>query len=460
MDAHRRGRRRVSEAFGPQWLRGHLSELLADCAATPLCIALSGGIDSTALFAGLACAPREGLKLRAVHVDHGLHAHSRLWSAHCRRLARGLGVPLKVLAVTVPRARGISLEEAARTARYRCLAGQLAPGEALLTAHTRDDQLETVLLQLFRGCGLAGLAAMPPVAPLGPGLLVRPLLDRSRVELEAWVRAQGLEWIEDDTNADERFDRNYLRSRVLPAVRERWSGVAAAVARSARHAAEAQQLLAALARADVERACDGAALSVKALRTLPGPRRRNALRFWIAARGKPLPDARRLDEIAGVVLEARPDAHPHVTWGNVRIERHADRLVIGAPGVMSDEPHPPRELVWDVRASARCELPGGRGVLALEPDPHGPLDLDALQCELSVRWRRGGERLRVRRGGARRSLKSLLQEARVPLAERSRLPLIYRSATLLAAGDLWLDECVRAGAGTRRRGRLIWKRTL
>ena len=453
-----RPRRRVSRAFGPEWLLERLTRLLPGFPQVSVCVALSGGVDSTALLAALAGARAQGLRLRAVHVDHRLQPGSRGWSGHCRRLARTLGVPLKVATVTVQRRRGGSLEEAARLARYRCLAAQLRQGEALLTAHTQDDQLETVLLQLFRGCGLAGLAAMPAAAPFGTGLLVRPLLERTRAEIETWVRGRGLAWVEDDSNADERFDRNYLRRRVLPAVRARWSGVAAAAARSARHAAEAQQLLESLARADVERASDGPALSAKALRALPMPRRRNALRFWIAACARAVPDTRRLEEIAGSVIEARPDAHPCVEWGNTRLERHADRLSIAEAGAMSAARRVAQELAWDLGASLRCELPQDRGALELAPDPHGPLDLDALPAQLTVRWRRGGERLRVRRGGARRALKSLLQEERVPLGERARMPLIYAGGALLAAGDLWLDESVRAGPGSARRGRLLWKR--
>ena len=188
-----------------------------------------------------------------MHIDHGLHPNAKRW-ARTAALARRLGVPLRVLAVSVARARGASLEAAARDARYRCFAGSCAAGEALLTAHTQEDQLETVLLQLLRGCGLPGLAAMPALAPLGAGTLARPLLGVLAPAARAWVRARELTWVEDDTNLDERFDRNYLRRRVLPAVRQRWPGGGRAVARSARHAAEAQRLLVALARADLERA--------------------------------------------------------------------------------------------------------------------------------------------------------------------------------------------------------------
>ena len=491
MRARSKGRGR--SAFGPDWLRERLAHLLPGFPDVALCIALSGGVDSTALLAALAEARSSGRhggtrdwRLRALHINHGLHPNAKSWSAHCRKLARRLGVPLKVLTVSVPRERGASLEEAARLARYRCLAEQLRRGEALLTAHTQDDQLETVLLQLFRGCGLAGLAAMPAVAPLGPGSLVRPLLGCSRSELEAWVRARELAWIEDDTNRDERFDRNYLRRQVLPLVRQRWPGVGAAVARSARHAAEAQGLLTALGQADLERASDGASLSVKALRTLPLERRRNVLRLWIASRGRTLPDARRLEEIAGPLIDARADAHPQVEWSEewgkesakesareativrrVIVTRHADLLSIAQMPIAEHEPvldsgelaAPTAQLDWEWRESFRCALPDG-GALELAPERHGPIDLDALPPRLAITWRRGGERLRVRRGGPRRALKSLLREARVPLAERANLPLILADGALIAVADLWIDESVRAPPEARHRGRLVWRKQI
>ncbi len=445
--------------YSPARLDAALTALLPERSTARLCVAFSGGVDSTALLAALARLRPPPAALRAVHVDHGLHRQSVRWSRQCRALARQLGVPLTVVRVHVEHAPGGSLEEAARTARYRALAAGLKRGEVLLTAHHQDDQLETVLLQLLRGCGLAGLAAMAPSAPFATSALLRPLLGFSRAELAAWVGAEGLPVSEDLSNLDERFDRNYLRRQVLPAVRARWRGAAGAVARTARLAAEGQQLLEALARSDLEPASDGAALSVKALRRLSPARRRNALRLWIGAHGGPLPDARRLEQIAGPVLEARPDAQPQVLWGGTRLVRHADLLWLEPLAAVSGRVPPGAEVPWDVRTSMRCELPGGCGTLELMADAHGPLDLDALGTSLTVRWRSGGERLRLRPGGARRALKSLLQEARVPPAQRARLPLLYQGDRLLAAADLWLDESVRARRGARRRARLRWKKT-
>ena len=243
-------KRRPPGTFGPEWVASELARLVPAFPDVSLCVALSGGVDSTALLAALAAKRPRSLQLRALHVDHGLRPASKQWAAHCRKLARNLHVPLKVLATKVERFRGVSLEAAARDARYGLLTAALHPREILLTAHHSDDQLETVLLQLLRGSGLPGISAMPALAPFADGFLARPLLSRSRAELETWVREQGLTWVEDDTNVDESLDRNYLRLRILPLIRDRWPGAATAVARSARHAAEAQSLLDGLALAD------------------------------------------------------------------------------------------------------------------------------------------------------------------------------------------------------------------
>jgi tRNA(Ile)-lysidine synthase len=511
-----------SSKFGPEWLRAQLTTLLPAFPNVSLCVALSGGLDSTALLAALATKRPASLQLRALHVDHGLRSASKQWATHCRKLARDLHVPFKVLTTKVERPHGTSLEAAARDARYRLLANALHPGEILLTAHHSDDQLETVLLQLLRGSGLPGISAMPALAPFAQGQLARPLLSRSRAELETWVREKGLTWVEDDTNVDEAFDRNYLRLRVLPLIRARWPGAPTAVARSARHAAEAQTLLDTLARADIDRASYGESLSIKSLRALPPDRLRNALRFWITRAGYLAPDTKRLEEITGPLLDARPDANPFVEWGegqgSARAQRHGDLFSVGprspraasrssshaseppvtdrarrrtataatraahtpSAAAPTDSPRtravhasasPSVALAWSWHDSPVLDLPDDLGKLELQPDARGPLDLDALPHPLTIRWRRGGERLFPRRGGPRRSLKNLLQESHVPLSDRPRLPLLFSAAPAVAAGaashgerllavaDLLLDETVQATPTSRRRARLRWKKS-
>jgi tRNA(Ile)-lysidine synthase len=429
-----------------------------------LCVALSGGVDSVVLLAALCQSRSKKTRVRAVHVHHGLHPNADAWSEHCSALAKKLTVPLTTLRVKVAAERGESVEAAAREARYEALANTLDEGEVLLTAHHEDDQLETVLLQLMRGAGIAGLAAMPEVAQFGRGMLARPLLTRTRAELEAWATANELTWIEDDTNANEQFDRNYLRRQVLPLIRSRWPGASRAVARSARHAAEAKGLLDALARADVERASNGVALSVQRLRVLPPDRRRNAVRYWIARAGHQLPDATRLDEITRTLLDARPDANPFVEWNGVRVQRHADVIGLSVGFVKESGSSSAAALsnegtVWDWRASPEIALAVPKGTLSLEPDPHGPLDASKLPETLTIRTRRGGERLRPKAGGRMKTLKSLLQESRIPLSERANLPLVFSGEQLLAVGARWLDASVQAaGSATPRRARLHWTR--
>src|SRR6187551_3819015 len=179
-------------------------------------VAFSGGIDSTVLADMLARQRRKFASLRLMHVDHGLQAASADWSQHCARFARSMRLPFVSLKARISRQSGASPEAAARDARYAQLAHALKPGEVLVTAQHRDDQVETLLLQLFRGAGVPGLAAMPPIADFGPGRIARPLLDVSRAEIEQYAQRRRLNWIEDPTNALVRFDRNFLRHRVLP----------------------------------------------------------------------------------------------------------------------------------------------------------------------------------------------------------------------------------------------------
>jgi len=438
--------------FEARWLAARLRSLVGAPRGRRLCVAFSGGIDSTALLAALATLRvRLGFRLRALHVDHGLYPESEQWAAAAAALARRLRVPCEVLRIRVRRARGESLEAAARDARYQALGSQLEPGELLLTAHQQDDQLETLLLALMRGSGVRGLAGIGERGTVGGVGLLRPLLPIARAQLEHYVRARGLICSEDRSNADERFDRNYLRRQVLPRLRARWPAAAALASRSASHLAEAQSLLDQMARHASALAADGSDLRVSVLRRLSMPERRNLLRSWISMQGLPLPDHRRLREMAGPLLAARADASPRIAWRGGELRRHGDRLT----AMVSPSASVARETgLWNWRKERWWPL-GRAARIGLVPDRHGDVDLESLPCPLRVGFRRGGERLRESHG--RLALKDLLQARGIEPWRRGAVPLLCAGRRIVAVADLWLDAKYRAAGHARERGRLRWR---
>lgn len=419
-----------------------------------LAVAFSGGVDSTVLAHLLVQRRRKLGSLRLIHVDHGLQAASGEWSRHCARQARAWAVPLITLRAKIERVRGESPEAAARDARYKLLAGVMEPGEVLVTAQHRDDQVETLLLQLFRGAGVTGLSGMPAIAAFGAGPIARPLLDVSRDQIEAIARKARLRWIEDPSNADTRYSRNFLRHRLMPLIREHWPGVDKALARSATHMAAAAALLNERAAHDLAGLADGPGLSVTALRALPIARRRNALRAYVARHGVEMPEASRLKEMSGPLLEARADAQPEVAWANARMVRTSGRLEL------QKSREPVNEFIaksWRWQDDRRLIL-GNASVLMLIDDAAGPIDLARLPTTLSLRSRAGGERLRPGARARTHTLKSLLQTARIPADERARLPLLFAGERLVAVSDRWIDASIAATVKSRRRARLVWKR--
>jgi len=451
--------------FNPTWLAARLRELIGPLRGRRLCLAFSGGMDSTALLCALAALrTRQRCELRALHVNHQLHPDARDWARQARATARRLRVRCKIIEIDVARARGESPEAAAREARYEALTGRLEPDELLLTAPHQEDQLETFLLALLRGSGVRGLSAMQPITTARHALLVRPLLSVSRVQLEQYVRRRGFKWTSDPSNEDERFDRNYLRRVVFPALRARWPAVAATVSRSAAHLAEARSMLDLLARESLIDARDGAALRVSVLRRLPLAQRYNALRFWIAERGLPAPDQKRLREIAGPLLAARQDAQASVHWLGAQLRRHAD-LLLADPFPEVSAPLLPLEVgEWNWRVQPWLSL-GAAGSLGIVPDRHGDLLIAALPPTLRVRYRRGGERLANGQGHV--ALKDLLQKNALPPWQRGSVPLLLDHRRIIAVADLWLDPKYRSNrtvntnggpeAGSKF-GRLRWRR--
>jgi tRNA(Ile)-lysidine synthase len=327
----------------------------------------------------------------------------------------------------------------------------LRPGEIVLTAHHADDQLETILLALLRGAGLRGLGAMPAAQRFGAGWLARPLLGFTRRELEAWARAQGLDWISDPSNENVGFDRNYIRHRVLPALYERWPAAAVSAARSAAHLGEANRLLESLAGSDLVRVARGTCLDASSLRSLEPARLRNVLRHWIRQCGGTAPSTRKLAAIEHDLLEARDDRVPCVDWEGCEVRRYRGLLYCMRP-----QPHLAGTEVLPWRIGESIELPAQLGSLTLQNDPAGRIGAARLEGQpLSVRFRTGGEIVQPAGQAHHRKLKKLLQSAAILPWWRDRLPLVYCDDRLLAVGDLWTAEEF-APRGADVAARIVW----
>ncbi|MGE8062704.1 tRNA lysidine(34) synthetase TilS [Pseudomonas sp. NPDC089547] len=391
-------------------------------------IAFSGGLDSTVLLHLLADHARNHASppLRAIHIHHGLQPAADAWPAHCQAICDDLGIELQVTHVQVT--AGASLEQAARDARYDAFRQALGPGDILFTGQHRDDQAETLLFRLLRGAGLRGLAAMPGQRALGQGILARPLLGCCRQQLQGYAKVHGLRWIEDPSNADTQFARNYLRSDVFPRLQQRWPQATQNFARAADHLGEALGLLDELAQADLALAGGGApvawpgldSLDLAALMALSPARQRNALQYWLSQRTR-LPDTRHWAGWADL-RDAGADAQP--VW------RLADGQLLRSHGriwwLSGDWLQPPAgQLAW-VDTSLPLQLPGNGSVRLVGAAPQGGL---------RIAYRQGGEVVELA-GRGRRDLKRLLNEQQVPHFLRPRLPLLYQGERLLAVANL------------------------
>ena len=416
-------------------------------------IAFSGGLDSSVLLHLLSRLPHLPAERAALHIHHGIHPDADEWAVESQRRACALGIDCQIRRVSLPQQSGESLEALAREARYRALGELLAPGEIVLTAQHADDQAETLLLQLLRGSGPQGLAAMPLLTPLARGWLARPLLACSQAELLAYAEAEGVRWIEDSSNRDLRFDRNFLRHQVIPLLRQRYPGLPHTLSRSARHCAEATSLLKQLAQQDLEACRAGERLRIEALEQLPVARQRNLLRHWIASRNLPLPGHRGLQRILDEVLCAHPHRDPLVRWAGGEVRRFRQWLY-AFPPLPSAVPY---RLPWN--GEERLALPHGMGHLSLRRAPGGIDPRQWQAARIEVRSRRGGERCRPPGDLHHRPLKQLYQEWAVPPWERPLIPLLYLNDQLAAIAGYWV--CSEFSTVDQEPGLIpCWKRLL
>lgn len=395
-------------------------------------IAYSGGLDSHVL---LHLAVKAGLPCSAIYIDHGLQADSQQWALHCEQVCQDLGVAFQSISVNAQALPGESPEAAARKARYAALEPLIQPGYSLLTAQHQDDQAETLLLQLIRSAGPDGLAAMPESRSFGLGWQLRPLLSFTRQQIRDYADQQGLRWIVDPSNDDVRFDRNFLRHRMFPLLTERWPTISRSLSQAASLQAETSECLTQLARIDADEVIHNNAVELTSLQNLSLPRQANLIRDWLNNNQLDIPPRTRLQEILTVLPNAAEDSNPVVRWASSEVRRYQNRLYCM---LVIPEVNPELSLSW--HAPDDLMIPELQIRLFMQHDQQRGLSAAAIQRDLSVRLRRGGERIKPKGSAHTRELKKLLQQAGVPPWQRDRIPLLYIDDQLAAVAGYWVDE--------------------
>ena len=409
-------------------LAARLAELAP--ANSSILTGLSGGVDSVVLLHLLhSLSSCFSWRLTALHVHHGISQNADSWANFCTLFCGELGVPLTVERVDLAPLRHHGIEAAARKLRHAAFARQTCDFVAL--AHHADDQAETLLLQLLRGAGVRGAGAMPADASqLHPGnTIIRPLLRSTRQEILNYAAAHELRWIEDESNADDSYPRNFLRHRLLPLLEQKFPAYRNTLTRSAQHFAEAGLLLDELARLDAAEALRGDTLAVSALQGLSQPRAKNLLRHFLHGMGAPMPQTVQIDDMLQQLCNARADASLCVAYGGWQVRRHAGRVhVLRAQGSFD------RNLVIPWLGEALLEWPPLEAKLIFRCAPGEGVSLAKLRSgQLTLCLRKGGETLRPHPKSALRTLRNLLQEQQVPPWQRDRLPLLYCNDKLVYA---------------------------
>lgn len=392
-----------------------------------LCVAYSGGPDSAALLHALAHLPEARARgLRAIHVDHGLHAESARWAAHCRAFCAALGLACEAHVAKVQRNSGIGLEAAARHARYAVFAEHLNANERLVLGHHRDDQVETVLLKLLRGAGPEGLGAMRAERSLGRGTLWRPLLETPRQVLRDYVQMHDLPCIHDPSNDDRQLARNHLRHEVIPLLKTHWPHAAISIAHGAKLCRAAADKLQDDWLAALETLRDDAtgSLDARGWLALPPALRDPLLAHWLHAQGLTAPTTAQRQQIERQCT-AQYGQLPCIQWPGAEVHVWKHRLWALAPRNTLPSPS---ALPWQGEV---LTLPDG-GSLSLTPARRLPL-------VLTVRWRSGGERIKPAGDRHTRDLRSLFQTGAIPPWQRDACPLLYEGDELVAVADRWLS---------------------
>jgi tRNA(Ile)-lysidine synthase len=366
------------------------------------------------------------IKLRAIHINHNLSPNAEVWAAHCKKICEEYEIECIDQIISLDLKPGNSLEETAREKRYAIFADYLNTGDILLTAHHAEDQAETVLLQLMRGAGVKGLAAMPIIKSFARGLQCRPFLHFPHSLLKQHAKDKRLKWIDDESNTNRKFARNFIRHDILPLLKKRWPSATSTIARAASHCAEADDLLQefALELCSVTKGEHENTLSVTKLLQFSAKKQRLLLRVWIKQLGFPLPDIKKITAIQHDVFKASWDSLPCVRWRDVELRRYRDELFL----MRALRKHNSKQSYdWDLTKIQTLDLPHLAVLRATLMSGKG---LRADVTSVSIRFRQGGEIIDVPKRG-RHTLKNLLQEWQVLPWKRNQVPLIFVGEQLI-----------------------------
>ena len=421
----------------------NFNELIANeidsLGATKFTIALSGGVDSMVLLDLLSKAKRSSDEVRAIHINHNLHEDSKEWVDFVKEACKKYKLPLIIESIK-PKQQGFGLEADARDQRYKKFKEIILDNECLLTAHHLDDQIETILYRIFRGTGLDGLRSIRKNDQFGKGLLCRPLISVPRADIEQYAKINNIKWIEDPTNKNIDFDRNYLRKDIIPSIKKRWPKAQTTIPRLSSLAENNQKLLHELAREDVGEIKKFNVLDLGILSNKSALRINNIFRFMILKNKMGIPSLKVLEDGIETLINAESDS-PIVSWDGCSIRRYKNTLYFFNHDLKQHEIRP-LKMKWFIDET--INLGGNRGSIQARFIKGEGIALNKCPKSLEIKYRKGGEQIKPSGHKITKSLKNLFQENNVLPWVRDQIPLVYLDEDLISVGDLWFNQDYRA----------------
>ena len=399
------------------------------------CIAFSGGVDSTVLLHAIKNIIDEKSQIRAIHINHNIVGNSKVWAKTCKSICKNIGIDIEIISLEVTH-NGYGIEAAARDERYKKLKEILYENEYLLTAHHEEDQMETVFLRMARGTGLDGLQGINEKYSFGEGIIFRPMLEVSKTSVMDYAKEHQLKWVEDSSNQDTHFDRNFLRKKIIPQFRERWPSIASSVSRLSQLSAQNIKILNQIAEEDIGPIANMNELPLAKLLDKSFERANNMLRYIILANGMSIPSMKTLQNGLKEILDPETDKSV-IAWKDYCIRKYKNHLYF----LRSSDLEPNKinvRIPWEIGKAVNL----GENIGTIEATfIHGDgLSIEKCENKLTISYRQGGESIKPIGHRINKSLKNLFQENQILPWMRDKIPLIYYQDELVSVADLWFNQ--------------------